>query len=153
MKTLKYKTFPKRILMNSGINKGELAKWMGIENLAFDPSVPQGWLDYFVKKHGLDYHQFLSTIMYVYPTGLPSGIISGCTEFDNLLGNYSGRYDGKWKREDHEEAPEGTVQRELDALHYKVKSAIKAYHEKTGRLVERMDFNWIDDKTIEIESY
>lgn len=151
MKVLKYKTFPKSVLDNSDITKGELTKWMGIDKVTFDPAVPQGWLNEFVKQHDLNYGNFLSTIVYVYPTGLPSGIISGCTEYDNLLGNYSGRYDGKWEREDCEQAPEGTVDRERAMLRMRIEKALRIYHEKTGDIVQEMSVDWEDDGTFEIE--
>ena len=151
MKVFKYKTFPRTMLKSHGMSKGDLAKWMGIDKVTFDPAVPQGWLDEFVKQHDLDYGEFLSTIVYAYPTDLPSGIISGCTEFDNLLGNYSGRYDGKWEREDCEKAPEGTREREWDILHLKIRQALKIYSDRTGDIIQKMDVDWYDDGTFEID--
>ena len=150
-RVFKYKTFPLTMLKRAGLNKEQLAKWMGIEGVTFDPAVPQDWLNHFVDQYDLDYHEFLSTIVFAYPTGLPSGIISGCTEFDNLLGNYSGRYDGKWERVDCEQAPEGTREREWNKLHLKIRQALRIYNESTGDIIQEMSVDWEDDGTFNIE--
>lgn len=81
-------------LIKAGMTKRELIKrmqealvWATTE--AYDPALPQGWLDEFVRETGLDYHLVLSTTVWVYGQGDHFGKpISGCVEVQREIENW-----------------------------------------------------------------
>ncbi len=56
----------KQINQLDGITKGELAKQV-YGDATYDIALPQQWLDDAVEELGVDYHVFLSGVVWLYP--------------------------------------------------------------------------------------
>jgi hypothetical protein len=139
-----YKTFPMEIIKRSGISKMELAKWMGIDKITFDPSLPQQWLDEFVKTNPFEYKDVYATTVCAYPKGSTFGvIISGCTTIDEAIGRNE---ESEHIREAQAEPPLEYQDKEFDLLCRKLEFEMRQYFKRTGNRKYTIEFGWQNDK-------
>lgn len=86
--TIKLKTFSEEAILRAGfVTKQDLLNAMGVTEHTYDPAVPQGWLDWFVDEHNLNYSDVQSSICYLYSgTGGIGGVpVSGRSDIQSIL--------------------------------------------------------------------
>ena len=80
------KSFKYADIMDKGLTKADLIKKAGLQDVTFDYSLPQGWLDHFSDISQFSYNEILSTTVWIYPENKPFSV---CLEIQNEIESLS----------------------------------------------------------------